>query len=94
MILAGLSGASEAFILMAAMQDDKDNSENTDKREEKVEATSANEASNEGDNMPLGKAIRRYPKTAGYACFVTIAILLWGYDLVVVGTVSSIPAFQ
>ena len=47
----------------------------------------------DGD-LPLGKAIRQYPKIAGYACFVTLAILLWGYDLVIVGTVSSIPAFQ
>lgn len=46
------------------------------------------------NNMPLGQSIRRYPKIAGYAFFVTLAILLWGYGLVIVGTVSSIPAFQ
>ena len=45
-------------------------------------------------NLPLRKAIRRCSKVAGYAYFVTLANLLWGYDLVIVDTVSSILAFQ
>lgn len=51
-------------------------------------------AGEEDNHLPLGRALKSYPKIAGYACFVTVAILLWGYDLVIVGTVSSIPAFQ
>ncbi|KAM0723777.1 hypothetical protein Q7P37_000767 [Cladosporium fusiforme] len=40
-------------------------------------------------NVSLGQAIRRYPKITTYAFALTIGILLWGYDLVIVGTVSK-----
>ncbi|RYP34948.1 hypothetical protein DL767_004025 [Monosporascus sp. MG133] len=46
------------------------------------------------EDLPLGQAIRRYPKVAGYCLALTTAILLWGYDLVVVSSVAAVPAFQ
>lgn len=65
-------------------------------KDETLETFASHEthAQDDGNNMPLGKALRKYPKVAMYSLFVTLAILLWGYDLVIVGTVSSIPAFQ
>ncbi|RYP93472.1 hypothetical protein DL770_000356 [Monosporascus sp. CRB-9-2] len=47
-----------------------------------------------GEDLPLGQAIRRYPKVAGYCLALTTAILLWGYDLVIVSSVTAVPAFQ
>lgn len=81
---------------MASTQVEKDDGSEMAKYEETVHASQVSGATAEEEeaNMTLGKSIKQYPKIAGYACFVTIAILLWGYDLVVVGTVSSIPAFQ
>ncbi|RYP87363.1 hypothetical protein DL769_000567 [Monosporascus sp. CRB-8-3] len=46
------------------------------------------------EELPLGQAIRRYPRVAGYCLALTTAILLWGYDLVIVGSVTALPAFQ
>lgn len=77
------------------MQSDKSDTVEMAKHEEIAPSNSEGTAGAIDDgNIPLGKAIRQYPRIAGYACFVTLAILLWGYDLVIVGTVSSIPAFQ
>lgn len=74
---------------------EKDRSTDMAKHNETVASTPDDMAvESEEKDMPLGKAVRRYPKIAGYACFVTIAILLWGYDLVIVGQVASIPSFQ
>ena len=64
------------------------------KHEEIVTSQSPRIRPSDQEKLPLGKALRLYPKVALYTSFVTLAILLWGYDLVIVGTVSSIPAFQ
>ena len=48
----------------------------------------------EEKDLSVWTAIRRYPKITAYSFAVTLGILLWGFDLVIVGTVSSIPAFQ
>jgi hypothetical protein len=42
----------------------------------------------------LWKAIKKDPIITAYTFGLTLGILLWGYDLVIVGIVSSIPAFQ
>jgi hypothetical protein len=43
----------------------------------------------------LGAAIKDDPIITAYTfALAVLGILLWGYDLVVVGTVASIPAFQ
>src|SRR5688572_4874424 len=44
--------------------------------------------------MPLRKAIRQYSKIVGFLFSMTTSILLWGYDSVIVGSVTAIPAFQ
>ncbi|KAF2181397.1 MFS general substrate transporter [Zopfia rhizophila CBS 207.26] len=44
--------------------------------------------------MSLRKSIRQYSKLLVYSFSMTTAILLWGYDLVVVGSITAIPAFQ
>lgn len=78
------------------MSNDKEKMHQVEKHE--TERPPSEELSRHGDadekNLPLGKAIRRYPKITGYSFAITLGILLWGFDLVIVGTVSSIPAFQ
>ncbi|KAF2267781.1 MFS general substrate transporter [Lojkania enalia] len=44
--------------------------------------------------LPLRKAIRQYSKVMGYLFSMTTAVLLWGYDSVIVGSITAIPAFQ
>jgi hypothetical protein len=46
------------------------------------------------NNLKLWQAIRKYPKIVGYCIGLTSAILLSGYDQVIVGTSSAMPAFQ
>lgn len=80
---------------MATGLSEKRSSSDMAKHEETVVATGQDTGTIVDESeMPLRTAIRRFPKVAGYSFFVTLAILLWGYDLVIVGTVSSIPAFQ
>ncbi|KAF2107392.1 general substrate transporter [Lophiotrema nucula] len=46
------------------------------------------------DEMSLRKAVRQYSKFVGYAFAITTVVLLWGYDSVIVGSITAIPAFQ
>ena len=48
----------------------------------------------EEEELPFLQAVRRYPKIAAYCLALTTSILLWGYDLVVVSSVTGVPAFQ
>lgn len=48
----------------------------------------------ETEDLAFFQAVRRYPKVAAYCLALTTSILLWGYDLVVVGSVTGVPAFQ
>lgn len=45
-------------------------------------------------NSPLWHSLKRWPKVVMYNLALSSAILLYGYDLVIVGTVSAMPAFQ
>ncbi|KAK1722956.1 putative sugar transporter [Colletotrichum acutatum] len=48
-----------------------------------------------GDNPPsVYLAIRVYPKIVGYTLGLCIAVLLFGYDNVIVSSVSAMPGFQ
>ncbi|OCT49090.1 sugar transporter [Cladophialophora carrionii] len=44
--------------------------------------------------LSLWRAVRKWPKVAGYCLALTTAILLWGYDMAMVGNLASLPAFQ
>lgn len=55
--------------------------------------SSTSQRQNDSD-LPLLQSIRLYPKVVGYCFALTSAILLWGYDLVIVGTITALPAFQ
>lgn len=46
------------------------------------------------ERMPLWQAVRTYPKVVTYFACLTSAVILWGYDLVIVGSVTAVPAFQ
>lgn len=50
--------------------------------------------SNTSQELTLLKSIRTFPKIVGYCIGLSSAILLYGYDLVIVGTVSAMPTFQ
>jgi MFS family permease len=45
-------------------------------------------------NLPLIQACKLYPKVVAYCFGLTTVILLWGYDLVIVGTIQALPVFQ
>jgi MFS transporter, SP family, general alpha glucoside:H+ symporter len=46
------------------------------------------------EKLRLGQAIKRYPKFVGYCLGLTIAIIGWGYDLTVVGSIIGVDSFQ
>jgi len=46
------------------------------------------------EKLSLWQAIRKWPKVAGYCLALTTAILLWGYDMAMVGNLASLPQFQ
>lgn len=46
------------------------------------------------EQRPLWQNIKRYRKVCWITIALTSAILLYGYDNVVVGTVSAMPIFQ
>ena len=55
---------------------------------------SVEDAEDEKRNLPLIEACRLYPRIVGYSFGLTTVILLWGYDLVIVGTIQALPVFQ
>ncbi|PLB46458.1 MFS general substrate transporter [Aspergillus steynii IBT 23096] len=60
------------------------------------ETTSSPSPSNESTekNQSLLSSVKQSPKIAAYCLALTSGILLYGYDLVIVGNVSSMPKFQ
>jgi hypothetical protein len=44
--------------------------------------------------IPLSQSIKKWPRIVGYCLALSSAILLYGYDLVIVGTVAAMPQFQ
>lgn len=59
--------------------------------------TTASAGSTKGDmeaQLPLGQAIKKYPKIAGYCLAMTIPIIGWGYDLLVVGAITGEDSFK
>lgn len=44
--------------------------------------------------IPLRKAIRQYSKIMAYLFSMTTAVVLWGYDSVIVGSITALSAFQ
>ncbi|KAF2728821.1 MFS general substrate transporter [Polyplosphaeria fusca] len=55
--------------------------------------TSASANANHGE-MRLRQAVRQYSKYVGYILALMTTVLLWGYDAVIVGSVTALPAFQ
>ncbi|KAK5166496.1 uncharacterized protein LTR77_008039 [Saxophila tyrrhenica] len=71
-----------------SMIDEKDDQWEVEEREGSL--TTANSQ----ERLPLWKAIKKYWIITGWTFGLTLGILLWGYDLVIVGVVASLPAFQ
>lgn len=59
-----------------------------------VTADSANADAGQEQTLPLGKAIKRYPKFVGYCMALIIVVVGWGYDLTVVGSIIGVESFQ
>ncbi|KAF2729957.1 MFS general substrate transporter [Polyplosphaeria fusca] len=66
------------------------------KEDAKEQISDVTSHSDEGDDerRTLWQSIKKYRKVVGYTIALTSAILLYGYDNVVVGTVSGMPKFQ
>lgn len=45
-------------------------------------------------SLPLGQAIKKYPKLVGWCVALTLAVIGWGYDLVIVGSITAVDSFQ
>ncbi|KAK5999192.1 MFS transporter fmqE-like protein [Cladobotryum mycophilum] len=45
-------------------------------------------------NLPLLKALRRYPRILGYFLCLTIISIGWGFDLVIIGSITAVRPFQ
>lgn len=45
-------------------------------------------------HVPLWQSVKKFPRIVGYCLALSSAILLYGYDLVIVGTVAAMPQFQ
>ncbi|KGO77437.1 Major facilitator superfamily domain, general substrate transporter [Penicillium italicum] len=45
-------------------------------------------------HIPLWRSVKKFPRIVGYCFALSSAILLYGYDLVIVGTVAAMPQFQ
>jgi hypothetical protein len=63
--------------------------------EEFIEDVSSSDTNTSGQGyVPLWHSLKKWPKVVGYNLALSSAILLYGYDLVIVANVSSMPAFQ
>ncbi|CAF3576134.1 unnamed protein product [Fusarium graminearum] len=56
-------------------------------------AQSENPKDNDDGQMPLRQAIKLYPKVACYCLAMSIPIIGWGYDLVIVGAIVGTDSF-
>ncbi|KAK8054966.1 H(+)/hexose cotransporter 1 [Apiospora rasikravindrae] len=45
------------------------------------------------EHLPLVPALRRFSKVTGYCLAMSVVIIGWGYDLVVVGSIVSVDSF-
>jgi MFS transporter, SP family, general alpha glucoside:H+ symporter len=46
------------------------------------------------DKLGFKQAVRTYPKVSAWCLALTTAILLWGYDMIIVGSVTGVNSFQ
>jgi MFS transporter, SP family, general alpha glucoside:H+ symporter len=53
----------------------------------------SNDESGFDEEMPLMQALKRYPKIARYTLAMTLPIIGWGYDLVIVGAIVGVDSF-
>lgn len=59
-----------------------------------VDHTNGIETGGKTSHTPLWQSIKKFPRIVGYCLALSSAILLYGYDLVIVGTVAAMPQFQ
>ncbi|KAK7429770.1 hypothetical protein QQZ08_003615 [Neonectria magnoliae] len=56
--------------------------------------TSKTQSSHSEEQLTLAQGIKRYPKVVGYCLALTVAIIGWGYDLVIVGSITGVDSFK
>ncbi|KAJ5513814.1 Major facilitator superfamily domain general substrate transporter [Penicillium fimorum] len=52
------------------------------------------DTTNSTTHVPLWQSVKKFPRIVGYCLALSSAILLYGYDLVIVATVAAMPQFQ
>lgn len=57
-------------------------------------ALAARNTQTDNSKLSLWQAVKQNAKIVGYCFSLSNVILLYGYDLVIVGTVSALPQFQ
>ncbi len=74
-----------------SMTQEKDAQLDIEEREDSLSAVNTRGSS---ERLPLWRAMKKYYIITIWTFGLTLGILLWGYDLVIVGVVASLPAFQ
>lgn len=59
-----------------------------------IDSTEGIDAGRKTSHPPLWQSIKKFHRIVGYCLALSSAILLYGYDLVIVGTVAAMPQFQ
>ena len=59
-----------------------------------LEATVALDGEDSQMTLPLLSAVRKFPRIVAYIFAVCPAILLFGFDMVIVSTLTAMPGFQ
>lgn len=59
-----------------------------------VDSVSDGDVHGKTTHIPLWQSVKKFPRIVGYCLALSSAILLYGYDLVIVGTVAAMPQFQ
>ncbi|KXH28258.1 hypothetical protein CSIM01_09776 [Colletotrichum simmondsii] len=68
--------------------------ESTNPLMKSISTTSVTNVPEEEKDLPLGQAIRQYPKVVAYCLSLTIVVIGWGYALVIVGSIVAVEPFQ
>lgn len=63
-------------------------------KETPISPIDSNTISIDDQDLTLWQAVRKWKKVVLYCLALSFAVILYGYDQAIVGSVSGIPAFQ
>lgn len=66
----------------------------TTAKDDNIKKDHKSAAGDDDENLTLIQAVKKYHRVSFYCVGLTSAILMYGYDYVIVGSTSSMPSFQ